>query len=202
VDFTDDLTNAIIEDSKILTQLDKSKELPKPAPTLQITKKEKVKVKEDLEKKPPLKPIHKRLLDIYSNKFQYVDLRFKGAKIKNVEVPVPKNLLPVKNETLKKQFKTKIKVFENPEKIKELEELKKLEDHLKIIRKNYLFYSKVCLKSILSLDKKQCFEKKIKVIEKKIPDLTDCLLEVLYKEQEKTQNELPRRRAAGYQCPL
>lgn len=186
--FTNDLSNAIIEESKQLIRLETEKELPEPAKVTSITKAQSEELKREIDMKPPLKPDHKRIIDTYSNKFQYVDLRFYGAKVTNKEVAIPKNLLPIKNKQLREQFHTKVKIFEEALKFKELTELKGLEDELNKIRKDFLFHSKVCNKSILNIEKSSEFEKKVKELQAKIPKISQDLLDFLHTEQDKTKD--------------
>ena len=76
-DFQDDLVNAIIEESK---QLKNTNELlsEQIASVTEISNIEIESVSEVLKKNPPIHPDFKRIVEFYSNKFQYVKVKFQN----------------------------------------------------------------------------------------------------------------------------
>lgn len=188
-DYTNELSNAIIEVHQELKRLDETKMLPPPLITNQITDPDQKKLKDDIERNPPLKPDHKRILDVYTNKFQYVDVTFSEVNIRNREVKIPQDLLPLMDDSLKKQLNTTIKAVDNETKLEDLDELVKLKNDLNEIRDKYLTHSKYCNKNILKIEDKESFLISTKKISDKIPKLREKIAETLYTESLKTETK-------------
>lgn len=110
-DFQNELADAIIEESKTL---DKPEELipDKPAPVLELSIEAVKEAKTDLEKNPPLNPDYKRIVEFYSNKFQYVKFKFEGANLQSRKIEIPSQALPVMDATLKDKLETKLNLFD------------------------------------------------------------------------------------------
>ena len=84
-------------------------------------------VEKKLSSNPPLKPDYKRIVDFYSNKFQYVKLEFSGANLRTKKIELPQKALPLRSAALKKRLETKLELFdkENSDEIfKPLEDFK------------------------------------------------------------------------------
>ena len=187
-DYTNELSNAIIGVSQELKNLDQNKELPPPAITIKIDEDLNRLVTNDIKKNPPLEPNFKRILNVYNNKFQYVDLRFNGVNIKDKEVKIPKDLLPIKDKNLKNQLTSSLKVIQKDADIDGINELVMLNERLKQIRTKYLVRSSVCEKNILKVNEKDDFKKEIESLKKEIPLIFAAVVKVLNSELEDTQN--------------
>lgn len=188
-DYTNELSNAIIEVHQELKRLDETKMLPPPLITNPITDTDQKKIKENIDRNPPLKPDHKRILDVYTNKFQYVDVTFSEVNIRNKEVKIPQDLLPLMDDSLRNQLNTTIRAIDKETKLEDLDELIKLKNDLNEIRNKYLTHSKYCNKNILKIGDKESFLISIEKISAKIPKLRQKIAETLYNESFKTETK-------------
>lgn len=135
--FKDELSNAIIEESKSLSA--PGSLIPdKPAFVNDILDEEITGVRENLEKNPPLNPDFKRKITFYQNKFQYAELHYYGQRIEHVTVSIPSKLLPYKNEELKHKLMTRLKVFENINDNKAFQNFKTIEQRKNELVEKYL----------------------------------------------------------------
>ncbi|HEY3371695.1 MAG TPA: hypothetical protein VGK10_12640, partial [Prolixibacteraceae bacterium] len=57
-------------------------------------------------------PDYKRIVEYYSNKFQYAKLEFKGANLMHRKVDLPKDVLPIMDAELKEKLETKLNLFD------------------------------------------------------------------------------------------
>ena len=185
--YTNELSNAIIEESKELRELQNTPVLPSPAITNTITQKESEDVKANIDKNPPLSPDYKRIMNVYSNKFQYVDVVFSKVNIRNIIVDVPKDLLPIKNDRLRKQFQTKISAIDKDAEIKGLDELTDLKKKLTDKRKKHLKHLRHCNRSVLKISEKNDFNTEINKLQKEIPKLIKKIRAELQAELKKTK---------------
>ncbi len=84
-DFKDELSNAVIEEGLLLNNANEL--LNDQIALVEDLSRERVnEVLDDLKRNPPLNPDFKRIVEIYSNKFQYVKLQFeRGGKSEKQE---------------------------------------------------------------------------------------------------------------------
>jgi hypothetical protein len=190
--YEDELSNAIIEVSQELKTLEETKVPPPPANTKNISADEYQIVNTDIQKNPPMEPDHKRMLNVYTNKFQYVDLSFSGVNIQDKEVSIPKDLLPIKDENLRNQLKSSLKVFDKDKETKDFEGLKTLNIKLNEIREKYLVHSSVCNRNILKIDDKEQFKQDIENLKNQLPNLYGSIIGALNDELEKTQERFKK----------
>ncbi|HAC22752.1 MAG TPA: hypothetical protein DCF91_11785 [Porphyromonadaceae bacterium] len=115
----------------------------------------------DLQKNPPLKPDYKRLVNVYTNKLQYVKLKINGLNVDDSKVKLPKDTLPIRNKELIKKIESKLSLFTEKDKDEYFQELKKYKDEISEIRKKHLTPLKTRDESILHLDKKLLFNDEI-----------------------------------------
>lgn len=186
-DYENELSNAIIEVSQELKTLEKVKTPPSAAVTKEISDKEYQIVVSDIEKNPPMEPDHKRMLNVYTNKFQYVDLSFSGVNVKNKEVKIPKDLLPIKDENLKNQLKSSLKVIGKDKIIEDIEGLTILNEKLNEIRKKYIVHSSVCNRNILKIVDRDQFKQEIENLKNELPKIYGSIIGALNDELDKTQ---------------
>lgn len=140
-------------------------------------------VKKKLEIIPPEQPDLKRQLSTYISKIQFVEMEFIGSHFNTLNIKIPPNALPYKDENLKKKLLTKMKLFEN------IEENKKYETYLKFINEfkeiKVEFLTPITCrkdKSILELNRKSEFLNKIKSVKEKISGVNKSLNELLKEE--------------------
>lgn len=136
MNFEDELTNAIIEESK---QLAKATELliANSAAVSDIMEEEIERVSRDIKNNPPLNPDYKRIFEFYSNKFQYVSLRFEGSNLQLRKIEIPPGALPIADAFLKQRLETKLNLFD-PYDDDKFVSLQSLKIEVAAIRKLYL----------------------------------------------------------------
>ncbi len=184
--FKDDLVNAIIEESKQLKDTNEllSKQI---ASVTGISNNEIKSVSEDLQKNPPIHPDFKRIVEFYSNKFQYVKVKFEGANLQYRKIEIPSKALPIMDAALKNKLETKLNLFEKSDENKCFEPLIALKIKLAEIRDTYLTKVKSRDESLLDKNKKSDFEEQIenlkKVINRIKNDIITCMGEQIIQTQ-------------------
>lgn len=166
-DFQDDLVNAIIEESK---QLKNTNELlsEQIASVTEISNIEIESVSEVLKKNPPIHPDFKRIVEFYSNKFQYVKVKFEGANLQYRKIEIPSKALPIMDATLKDKLETKLNLFEKSDEENCFKPLIDFKTKLTKIRDAYLTKVKSRDESLLDKLKKSAFEEQIENLKKEI----------------------------------
>lgn len=150
-----------------------------------IGEKEQKSVLKKLSTNPPLKPYFARTLDVYKAKFQYVDLKFKGANINSTKVKLPAKALPFKDNKLKNAIEANLKLFTNLSEKDFLNDFFEIKDKIKVLREKYLFHIKIRDKSILQRDQRIEFENEIKSI---VDDISETKTKILNKLQGEINN--------------
>lgn len=166
-DFQDDLANAIIEESK---QLKNTNELlsEQIASVTEISNFEIDSVSEVLKKNPPIHPDFKRIVEFYSNKFQYVKVKFEGANLQYRKIEIPSKALPIMDATLKDKLETKLNLFEKSDEENCFKPLIDFKTKLTEIRDAFLTKVKSRDESLLDKLKKSVFENEIDILKKAI----------------------------------
>lgn len=95
------------------------------------------KVKESLEKNPPLLPNIRRLINTYSTKIKFVELRFNGAKFYNKKIKIPNDALPFKDSKLKELLEAKLKLFYDAKNNLDIKKFSEIEEKVNILKANY-----------------------------------------------------------------
>jgi hypothetical protein len=190
-DFNDELTNAIIEESM---QLNKSLDLvdKQIAQVSELTKDAIELVAADLEKNPPLHPDYKRMVEFYSNRFQYVKLKFEGANLKNRKIPLPPKALPIKDATLRKRLETKLNLFDINDGEKPFAPLENFKDRVSALREKYLKKVKSREESLLNKIDKTDFITSLETLKVSLKGLKDQSLIIVQNHIEKTKEKLLR----------
>lgn len=188
-DFQDDLVNAIIEESK---QLKNTNDLlsEQIASVTEISKIEIESVSEVLKKNPPIHPDFKRIVEFYSNKFQYVKLKFDGANLQHRKIVIPSKALPIMDADLKKRLETKLNLFEISEEDECFKPLKTFNNKLAEIRDAYLKKVKSRDESLLDMLKKSDFESEIQKLEKTIDDVKNSIIVNIAEQIDQTKTKL------------
>ena len=166
-DFNKELGDAIIEESKILNKPEDL--MPEISAQIKEITEDKINnIKTDLEKNPPLDPDYKRLVEFYSNKFQYVKLNFEGANLNHQKVKIPPKALPITDTTLIKQLETKLNLFAKDQKQEEFKPLNTFNQNIIAIREKYLTTIKSRKESLLAKQDKAKFINEVEKLESEI----------------------------------
>lgn len=189
MDFEDELTNAIIEESK---QLGKAKELlSQQIATVEELPEEKLTaVGEELKKNPPLNPDYKRIVEFYSNKFQYVKLKFEGANLQHRKIEIPAKALPIADANLKKRLETKLNLFDPAKAATDFSPLHKLKEKVLEVRTNYLTKVKSREESLLNKESKSDFEKVVNTLQNIINETKSKTLTQISEQISSTKKQL------------
>jgi hypothetical protein len=189
INYKDELTNAVIEEGLLL---DKTMEMQNNqiAPVTELSEKEIHDVSKDLENNPPLNPDFKRVVEFYSNKFQYVKLKFIGSNLQHRKIEIPPEVLPSVDKELRKRLDTKLNLFD-PKFINEtFSSILELKTEVSAIRDKYLKKVKSREESLLNKLKKNDFEAAIEKLRKKIKEVKDENLNNIAKQINSTIESL------------
>jgi hypothetical protein len=147
-----------------------------------------------LEKNPPLHPDLKRQINTYSAQVQFVELTFEGANIHAAKVKIPSEALPFFDEGLKNQLETRMRLFENLEADERFKSFLNIKEQIENIRREFLVPITSREKSILRIDKKGEFNKRIEVVVALIKEVNRNLPEfmesLMLDSKDRIQHEL------------
>jgi len=175
--YQDELANAIIDEGLLL---DKAKEMRNLlAPVATISQQAIKTVSNDLKSNPPLNPDYKRIVEFYSNKFQYVKLKFNGSNLQHRKIELPPRVLPVADTELKKRLETKLNLFDQDLVDETFSSIQELKEQLDEIREKYLTKVKSREERLLDKNRKSAFEQAVVDQKAKIGDVkTKCLVNI------------------------
>lgn len=182
-DFKDELSNAVIEEGLLLKNANEL--LNDQIALVEDLSRERVnEVLDDLKRNPPLNPDFKRIVEIYSNKFQYVKLQFEGANLKNRKIKLPSKALPIADANLKKRLETKLNLFSQVSGKDSFTALNELNERYTEIRGKYLKKVKSRVESLLNKTDKENFIEEIEIFKKSVNEakkvnLTDIANRIL-----------------------
>jgi hypothetical protein len=143
------------------------------------------KVKSAIRSNPPLHPDLKRQMNVYTNKFQYVELEFEGANFEQMQVEIPNSVLPFKDVQLKEKLRARLPLFGNLDKFPDV--WVDIRNKLDTLRKEYLVKSKKANKNVLAVSNKMEFQAGIMLLRLKLDDARKQLAE--FAENEKLDTE-------------
>lgn len=188
-DFEDELTNAIIKESKLLEE---SKALlsQNKAPVSEITAAEIEAVSKDIKGNPPLNFDFKRIVEFYSNKFQYVKLKFEGSNIQQRKIEIPARALPIADTSLRERLETRLNLFESDQINDSFESLNELKKAVAHIREEYLIKVKSREESLLNKLQKLTFENTIESLRQTMNVVKSGLLTTLGVQMAETKENL------------
>lgn len=191
-DFKNELANAIIKESKTLSEPEKL--MPRlQAPVVEISENEIKEVRANLKQNPPLNPDFKRKIEFYQNKFQYAELHYYGQRIEHYTINIPSKLLPYKNEELKNKLLTRLKLFENISSNEHFKKFKQIEKRKTEIIEKYLTHLK-CRKnrSVLKIEAKSEFIKDIKTLIQDLGEIKTTIYSAMIDELESAKSNLQK----------
>lgn len=171
----DELTNAIIQESKLLeksnTLLQENK-----ANVSVISDEIRRSVDKDLKQNPPLHPDHKRIVEFYSNKFQYVKLKFEGSRLQYKRIELPPDALPIKDAALVQRLKTRLDLFDKETSRTQLSALDDLKKAVDDIRSLYLTKIKSRDESLLDKRNRIPFDNSIQQLQNSLESTKSAIL--------------------------
>lgn len=132
-------------------------------------------VRNDLIKNPPLKPDYKRMVEYYTNKFQYVKLEFKGANLKTKKIELPKRAIPVNDPELKKLLEAKLNLFDEYSCENFFMKLEIFKDKMQSVRDEFLIKIKTREENILNKNNKANFEKSVESLKVDLKQVVDSV---------------------------
>jgi hypothetical protein len=147
-------------------------------------------VSSDLQENPPLKPDYQRIVNYYSNKFQYARLEIVGANLRSKKIELPSKALPIKDAELKKQLEAKLNLFDKNSEAAFFEELESFNDYVAYIRSNYLTPLKCRKENILNRLEKVNFENAINNLKVDLKKVTSNKIMELATYIENTKSKL------------
>lgn len=194
-DIKDEIANAIIEESRIIENAKVEFQRNNEFSSVSITQERYDYVRKNIEANPPLKPDYKRIVEYYSNNYQYAELSYHGQNIQHTAISIPPKILPYRNEEMKKKMITKLKLFENINESEFFKQFKEIEFRKKEISERFLTpLSCRPNKSILKKEEKALFAKEIDFLkddlEKRKKDLYTAMLEEINKSKDSLKGSL------------
>lgn len=153
---------------------------PPPKATDDFRKDKHSETKAALIKNPPIAPNLQRQIKTYTAKIQFVELKFTGINMQSRSISIPKDVIPINNEELKKLLQTKMKLFQNFESNTGFEVLTQLKKKEELLRDDYLT-TITCRqgKSIILVEMKGAFEGRLEKIKQEIQDINKQLPDLL-----------------------
>ena len=147
-------------------------------------------VKTAIDANPPIHPDLKRKLEYYTTNFLWIKLEFKGANISNKTINIPKHVLPIDSDELRKKLTSNIKLFDNQEIFPWYYKLKKINNDEKALRKKYLHpIREKNGMNIISKSDLVSFKTDFESIQKNILKTTLEIKETIDEEIEKTKSK-------------
>jgi hypothetical protein len=189
-ELSDQLTNAIIDESIRLKDIENEVKADKKIQSTEIDFDTIESVKKELSINPPIKPDFKRIVEIYINKFQYVKLEFKGSNLKSRKIELPPKALPIRDAALKKKLETKLNLFDKENDFDNFDELEYFKASVKEVREKYLTPLKTRSESILNKTSKIEFEKEVEILNNELENLKDIIMKDITKQVNKTKQSL------------
>lgn len=176
-ELTNQLSNAVIEESIQLKDIESEFKRPGIISSIDIDDKIVETVQTNLNNNPPLKPDYKRIVEFYSNKFQYAKLEFNGANLKTKKIELPQKALPIKDAELKKKLESKLNLFDQATSNLCFNLLDKFKSKIISVREDFLTPLKSRNENILEKSRKTIFIEKVKSLEIELIEVrTESLL--------------------------
>jgi len=136
---------------------------------------------------PPLKPEYNRKLSVYTAKFQFVELKFKGANLHVKKVTLPSKALPFKDAKLKSAVEANLRMFTELPEQEFMKPFFDLKFEVELLRDRYLVYLKEREKNLIKRNEKASFDIELEKFKKQVE-------KVKIKLQNKLQDEIGKSR--------
>lgn len=187
-DFANEIANAMIDESLRMKEIDYPGSTTVKSSKIDAEKLENV--FSDLTLNPPLKPDYQRVVQIYANKFQYIQLEFVGANLQSKRIVLPPKALPLKNADFKKKLESKLSLFDQKSRIDTFELLINFKEKLQEFRFNYTVPLKSRKESVISKINKKAFEEELKLLEKELEDIKQKSIKKVSAQIDSTRKQL------------
>lgn len=189
-ELSDHIANAIIAESNQLKNIETEFQGPGLIISSEIDQEMIKSVRESLRKNPPIKPDFKRIVEYYSNKFQYAKLVFKGSNLQHRKIDLPQDVLPIMDAELKEKLETKLNLFDKKDEDKCFAPLNAYKAKIAVVREKFLTKIKSREESLISKLHKLEFEKEYKVLEKELIEVKDVIINEIAKQIDSTKVRL------------
>jgi hypothetical protein len=189
-DYANEIANSFIEESERLKNIAVEFNNPPIIKPKEISAELCNSIEIDLEKNPPLRPDYKRIVDYYSNKFQYARLEIVGANLRSKKIDLPTKALPIKDADLKKQLEAKLNLFDKNTEAAFFEELESFNDYVAYIRTSYLTPLKCRKENVLNKLDKVNFDNSVNNLKEELKKVTSNKLMELANYIESTKTKL------------
>lgn len=154
-------------------------------------------IEESLEKNPPIAPDLKRQLEMYTTRFQYVEIEFKGSKFAEKRIKLPRNTLPVNDADLLRAIESTLRVFDYRNFEIRMKALK-LTTRLDQIKDSFLRKNKDKNKWVLDKKYKSALESDIEKLRADIEQAKQSLMAILKCEIDQTKLKVENELIAFY----
>lgn len=155
-------------------------------------------IEQKVKEFPPEKPDLMRRVNFINTYIQVVDLKFDGANWQTRKVVVPKHLIPFKDETIKKNLESKLRLFSTEDKDKSQIGFNALRQKYDLLRKKYLFRSRLRDKSIIKLNEKAEFKQEVMKLQGEVNAFRDSLFRQVKTQIEKAKERITTELIAFY----
>lgn len=189
-ELSDHFANAIIAESNQMKNIEAEFQVPGIINSSVINQETIESVRESLRKNQPLKPDYKRIVEIYSNKFQYAKLVFKGSNIMYRKIELPKDVLPIIDAELKDKLETRLNLFDKDDEENCFEPLDIYKAKIVGLRERFFTKIKSREESLMSKQHKVEFEAQYKVIQDELVAVKENIINELAKQIETTKTRL------------
>ena len=161
-----------------------------PATIAVISDSEIEKVRVNWKKTPPLDPDYKRIVEFYSNKFQYVKFKFEGANLQYKKIDIPAQALPIMDATLIANLETRLNLFNKKDDQEVFEYLNDFKAKIEEIRKTYLNKVKSREENLLDKNKKREFESEVENLTSQINNVQSKTINGIAKQINESKDRL------------
>lgn len=177
------LAQGSTEQAKMLTQATTEivQAFGKP-PALPLNEQQFAATKASIEQSPPLHPDLKRRLNVYTAKIQLIEISFTGSKFQNRRLPMPKNVLPIRNLDLQRSIDASLRLFDNVKTDEAFAPLSNAQQQLEEIKRDHM-------KRIASKDKyaflkeeREPINQKLKALKDEVSNLQKLLIAIIARE--------------------
>jgi len=166
--------------------------LPSPIQSVNTNKMDEIKRR--LDQNLPLHPDLQRQMKIYTAKIQFVEFHFEGKNIQSAKISIPAEALPFKDDTIRQRLEARMKLFEGIEEHENYRPLKEVKEEIESLRKKYLTPIGSRDKSIIHIEEKEEFNKKVEQLQSKLDEtrqqIVIWLAEEILNSGDRLKNEL------------
>jgi hypothetical protein len=142
-----------------------------------------------LKSNPPVAPDLRRQLNVYTTRFQFVEIEFKGSKFAYKKVKLPEKLLAVSDVDLLRSIESTLRVFDSRNDQIGLE-TRKLNNQLDRIKEGFLIKNPQKDKWVMQKADKLKMEERFNLLRVGVDEVKRSLVAALYAEIDKTKYKI------------